>query len=859
MPINIPNSHQSNFGNDWATSFDIASVAASAGNVIVAAYSTRVTGNQIAAAPTWNGEAFTLWHTSANESTRVNIYRLVCATSATAAIVCAPSDWSQGAGMAHVCSGDIATTDTFLTPVVSFEDGTSAPWVAPAGSISTAAADLVIGFLFAANQDSVGDNLSGGTFTQGSGQSSPVSIAHANNYIGNLLSSSKSGADGSTSVSWTLSQQPRYVHVVVGLKGLSGGVSINSYPATVRSGQTGISYATTGLSSVSGVAIGTLAATGISDTSGDGTHSIPALTDETVHEMYGTKTVTVSGTEGSQTVSVSFLPPAGNEFTELSGTLNTSETGALFNFSPAAVVTDQIVFPDAILISPQGNIQGPPGVYTLWHIKASTKVARSLQLTLAAPGDTTPDAFSFNTPSLAALGATVTSANATINGINAAAAVSVTGGLVSINGGAFVSSGTITNGQTIAAQVTASNSFSTAVTATVTIGGVSANFTATTIAADTTPDSFSFNAISGAITSSTQTSNTVTVAGLNTSAAVSVSGGTYSKNGGAYTSTAGTVVNGDTLTVRHTASASALTQVITTLTVGSFSAQFSSTTAEADTTPDLITFPASTNCAPGSAQASAVRSITGIDAAAQINGVTNCTYSVGGAAATAADGSVVNNQSIQLFAFASNTPGATVNASITIGGQVFTWAITTAQPQISLPTQGGAMSGDARLNVLQKLTSNILSALNAVGSSTVPVPVKADIKRGNYAYSSLGAPSISSKTANQVIYSNPFNPSGEAVAIQFSKFLTGNLIIGAGAFAFLECDLTGSTAYKPVHGTKRILVDGNYGAGADGSYVFNFVDLKGGNYRVGINCGAVSTPSDVPATGTLGFNVTVMN
>ncbi|HMW73093.1 MAG TPA: hypothetical protein PKD17_14800, partial [Cellvibrionaceae bacterium] len=217
------------------------------------------------------------------------------------------------------------------------------------------------------------------------------------------------------------------------------------------------------------------------------------------------------------------------------------------------------------------------------------------------------------------------------------------------------------------------------------------------------------------------------------------------------------------------------------------------------------------------------------------------------------------NQSIQLFAFASNTPGATVNASITIGGQVFTWAITTAQTQILYSTQGDVMSGDPRLNPLQKLTSNILAALNAIGSSTVPVPVTANIKRGNYAYSSILSPSVSSKTANQLVYTNPFAPSGEAIAIQMQKFTTGNILVGSNAFVFLECDLAGGTAYKPVYGTKRILSDALYGSVSDGNFVFLFDGIKGGNWRLGVNFGTVSTPGDVAATGVTGFNVSVMN
>lgn len=412
------------------------------------------------------------------------------------------------------------------------------------------------------------------------------------------------------------------------LSNASAVATVDSYPATVRSGQTGIAYTTTGLSSVSGITVGPLSATSLSDTAGDGTHALPGLVDTVAHQLYGTKTVTVTGTGGTPTTTTSFLPPTGWNYVTLSGTLNTTTTGVINGFSPAAVVTDQIVF-ETIKgsVDAQGNYTGDyDGTQTVWHIQASTGIARSYLVVTGAAADTTPDSFSFNTPALAALGATVTSTNATISGIDAATAVSVTGGLVSINGGAFVSSGTITNGQTIAARVTASNSFSTAVTATVNIGGVNAQFIATTIA------------------------------------------------------------------------------------------------APGDTEIDSITFPSSTNCVAGSAQASAVKGITGIDSASPVTAVTNCTYSINGAEPTSADGSVVNNQSIQLFANASNAPGATVNASITIGGQVFTWAITTAQPQISLPTQGGAMSGDARLNVLQKLTSNILAALNAGGAATIKPP-----------------------------------------------------------------------------------------------------------------------------------------
>jgi hypothetical protein len=96
--------------------------------------------------------------------------------------------------------------------------------------------------------------------------------------------------------------------------------------------------------------------------------------------------------------------------------------------------------------------------------------------------------------------------------------------------------------------------------------------------ADTTPDPFAFTDVTGVALNTTQTSNTITVTGINAAANVSISGGTYSKNGGSYTSSAGTCVNGDTFRVQHTSSNSYSTAVNTTLTIGGVSDTFTSTT-----------------------------------------------------------------------------------------------------------------------------------------------------------------------------------------------------------------------------------------------------------------------------------------
>lgn len=92
--------------------------------------------------------------------------------------------------------------------------------------------------------------------------------------------------------------------------------------------------------------------------------------------------------------------------------------------------------------------------------------------------DTVPDQFTFTDQSGVALSATITSAAVTITGIDAAAAITISGGTYDIDGsGTFTADpGTVTNGQTVRARHTSSASYLTATNTVVTIGGVSDTF-----------------------------------------------------------------------------------------------------------------------------------------------------------------------------------------------------------------------------------------------------------------------------------------------------------------------------------------------------------------------------------------------
>jgi hypothetical protein len=188
--------------------------------------------------------------------------------------------------------------------------------------------------------------------------------------------------------------------------------------------------------------------------------------------------------------------------------------------------------------------------------------------------DTTPDAFSFTDVTLAPFNTLTTSNAVTITGIDTATPVSVTGAgspQIRIDGGSWVTSGTITDGQSLEVRLTSANTSATANTATVTVGSVSDNWSVTTI--DITPNAFSFNDVTGVNLNTLTTSNTITISGIDTPTSVSVSGTgspQISINGGGWT-TSGTISNGQSLAVRLTSANAYSSTYSATVTAGGVS------------------------------------------------------------------------------------------------------------------------------------------------------------------------------------------------------------------------------------------------------------------------------------------------
>jgi hypothetical protein len=288
--------------------------------------------------------------------------------------------------------------------------------------------------------------------------------------------------------------------------------------------------------------------------------------------------------------------------------------------------------------------------------------------------DTTPDAFSFTAQTGAARSTLVTSNSVTVSGISAAAAVAIVGGQYRVNGGGYTSAaGTVTNGQTVEVQLTSSPAYSTLTTATLTIGGVSGAFGVTTaaLAVDTTPDAFSFASQTGTQRSTLATSSTMVVSGINTAAGISITGGQYRIDSGAYTSAAGTVTAGQVISVQLTSSAAFSTATVATLTIGGVNGQFSATTEAADTTPDPFIFITRVDVRLNDNRRSQPGTqILGINSPAVItvSGDPTSMYNINGGEFTSSPGTVNSGDVVRAHHRSSATPNGEVTTTITIGG-----------------------------------------------------------------------------------------------------------------------------------------------------------------------------------------------
>ena len=291
--------------------------------------------------------------------------------------------------------------------------------------------------------------------------------------------------------------------------------------------------------------------------------------------------------------------------------------------------------------------------------------------------DVTP--FSFTAKTNVTAGQVQTSDPVAISMTGGPANISVDGGgSYKINSGEFTTAdGTVNNGDQVTVQHTHTAGDAEVVT-TVTIGEENGTFTSTTASAVINIPAFSFAAKTGTVGAVT-TSDSITIdLGSATSAPIRVADGEYRIGTGTFTTSPGTVNDGDTVTVRHTSAAG---QTVSTLTIGSRSATFVSTTvvvAAFAFNPSQVTVPINTL----QTSSSVALSITGGTAPISVATTSNSTnglseYSINGAAFTSAAGTVKNGDQVRVRHKSFTVSGHSVTTELTVGGQKALFTSTT--------------------------------------------------------------------------------------------------------------------------------------------------------------------------------------
>jgi hypothetical protein len=300
---------------------------------------------------------------------------------------------------------------------------------------------------------------------------------------------------------------------------------------------------------------------------------------------------------------------------------------------------------------------------------------------------TTPAAFSFTALTSTALSTVQTSSSITVSGLDTGtvATVTILGGNYSKNGAGYASTATTAiNGDVFSVQHVSSASYATAVQTILTINNQSGTFTSTTRVQDTVPNAFTFTALTGVEPATTYLSNAITVGGMDTGAVgtVTVTGGSYSKNGGAFGTAAGTAQNGDVFQLsRLSAAVSApLTAASTVLTIGGLSGTFTVTTRAADTTPAAFTFTDVLNSTLSTVYTSNTITVSGIDAGYSVpvsyTGF-GAGYSKNGGTYTTSAGTAVLGDTFSVRLTSNVGGGVAHTGTLTIGGVSDTYSVTT--------------------------------------------------------------------------------------------------------------------------------------------------------------------------------------
>jgi Abnormal spindle-like microcephaly-assoc'd, ASPM-SPD-2-Hydin/OmpA-like transmembrane domain len=396
------------------------------------------------------------------------------------------------------------------------------------------------------------------------------------------------------------------------------------------------------------------------------------------------------------------------------------------------------------------------GTLTILSNAAASPTVTST-VTLTGTGiNSIPSAFSF-TPLINVDPSSVQVSNSiSVANTDVPSPISVSAGAqYSINGGAFTSvAGVVSPGAQVQVQLTAASGYGTSDSAVLTIGGVSSTFMVTTGAQPVLQGSFA--PVTGAVPSSVQTSNAITVTGT-IPVPISVTGGTYSINGGAFTSTAGAVQPGDQVVVQMSAASTYNTSSSTILNIGGVTSPFTVTTAAQP--PQQAGFTPVTGSSIGVTQISNPITVTNITAAAPISVSSGAQYSINGGPFTGAPGTVQPGDQVTVEINAPSSYSSTSTAVLTIGGSTSNFAVTTAAE----PVLQGTFTNAAGAAVSSTQVSNPITVTGITTPAVISITGGSYSINGGAFTSVAGTVHPGDQVTVQITAPSTFNTTATAV------------------------------------------------------------------------------------------------
>jgi OmpA-like transmembrane domain len=467
------------------------------------------------------------------------------------------------------------------------------------------------------------------------------------------------------------------------------------------------------------------------------------------------------------------------------------------------------------------------GTLTILSNAAASPTITSM-VTLAGTGiNSVPSAFSF-TPLINVDPSSVQVSNSiTVANTDVPSPISVSAGAqYSINGGAFTSvAGVVSPGAQVQVQLTAASGYGTSDSAVLTIGGVSSTFMVTTGAQPVLQGSFA--PVTGAAPSSIQTSNAITVTGT-IPAPISVTGGTYSINGGPFTSAAGTVQPGDQVVLQMSASSTYNTSSSAIANIGGVTSPFTVTTAAQPL--QQAGFTPVTGSSVGVMQISNPITVTNITAAAPISVSTGAQYSINGGPFTSVPGTVQPGDQVTVEINAPSAYSSTAAAVLTIGGSTSNFTVTTAAEPIlqgSFTNAPGAAVSSTQVSNPITVTGITTPAVISITGGSYSInggaytSAAGTVQAGDQVTVQITAPSTPNATATAVLTIDGVNAT---FAVTTGQAINVAVTGGGGAIGMLTLIVLTLLVALKTMGPRRV-------AQASPMLFFFLIALSGGPAR----------------------------